>query len=154
MMNSLQITNILSSYRRLRGIFLGVFASDNILIPPSPTYPLCFVANTERQGTAGEHWVACWASSRARVEYFDSFGDPPPAEIEHTLRSHFPTIERNKFRLQSALTDACGPYCIAFVALRLRCGNFRHLMRQFVSLPFPARDQAVKHLVRSMPMGI
>jgi hypothetical protein len=94
-MNSLQISNILNNYRRLRGIFIGVFASDNIRIPPTATYPLCFVANTERQGTAGEHWIACWASSRERVEYFDSFGDPPPPAIEHKLRAHFPVKKTN-----------------------------------------------------------
>jgi hypothetical protein len=154
-MNSLQISNILNNYRRLRGIFIGVFASDNIRISPTASYPLCFVANTERQGTAGEHWIACWASSRQRVEYFDSFGDPPPPEIEHKLRAHFPVIEKNKFRMQSLLSDACGPYCIAFLALRLRCGSFNRLMRKFVSLPSRERDHAVKYFVRSMnPMGI
>jgi hypothetical protein len=149
-MNSMQITEILKKYRRLKGIFIGVFASDNIHIEPNATFPLCFVANTERQGTVGEHWVACWAPSRLRVEYFDSFGDPPPPEIQQTLLVHFPAIERNKFRLQSVLSDACGPYCITFLALRLRCGSFSRIMRQFVSLPFPERDQAVKYFVRTM----
>jgi hypothetical protein len=148
-MNSMQIETLLKKYRRLEGIFTGVFASNNIRL--AATYPQCFVANTGRKGTVGEHWVACWAQSRERVEYFDSFGDPPPPEIQKTLSENFKAIERNKTPLQSVLTDACGPYCIAFLTLRLRCGNLQLIVQKFASLPFPERDQVVKYFVLSMP---
>lgn len=151
-MNSLQLSKILNSYRPLKGKFLGVFASNNIHFE-NKKFPFCFVANTKREGTAGEHWIACWASNHRVVEFFDSFGEPPPEEIANLLRTHFPVVKRNKQPLQSPISDACGHYCVVFLVLRLHAQGFEDAIHPLFLIHPQQRDQQIKNFVQRLVMG-
>ncbi|KAL3076222.1 hypothetical protein niasHT_038359 [Heterodera trifolii] len=71
-----QLEIILKRLHPTKNKFIGVFPSDRIPKRVSK-FPHCMVVNTDKEGTRGEHWVACYALSHRRVEYFDSLGEHP-----------------------------------------------------------------------------
>ena len=153
-MNSQQIKILLENYRPLKGVFRGVFAADNIQLPPHRR-PFCFVANTMREGTAGEHWIACYSDSRDTIEYFDSLAEQPNAHLEKML-SQFSKVKINKIALQSLLSDACGHFCICFLVMRHRKGaNFERVMAHLYAIPSGAeRDHYVKGFTQELASTI
>jgi hypothetical protein len=96
--------------------FLGVYAADRI-----PTrlqhYPCCLIANTDPHNRRGQHWVAMYAASPTRVEFFDSYGMPP--EVYTSLRIRFAIPTYNTQSLQSFLSNVCGHYCVYFLCARV-----------------------------------
>ena len=93
--------------------FLGVYARDKIPLPLTK-YPGCFVANTDRTGQPGEHWVAFYQKSRASpIEFFDSFGLSPEM-YNFTLDS----FVHNTVALQGTNSRVCGQYCILYLIHR------------------------------------
>lgn len=149
-MNSQQIKILLENYRPLKGVFEGVFAADNIKIPAARR-PFCFVANTMRAGTAGEHWIACYSASRDTIEYFDSLAEQPNSNLEEIL-SQFPKLKMNRTALQSLFTETCGHYCICFLVMRQRKGaNFERVMRRLYAIPTGSeRERYVKTFTQEL----
>lgn len=78
----------------------------------------CYVFNTDRLGGGGTHWTAAYCTNKA-VAYFDSFGAPPPVEIEAFLKRANPTYMFNNWIIQDPSATSCGLYCVAFL-------NFLH----------------------------
>lgn len=58
----------------------------------------------------GTHWTALYYNPE-KSYYFDSFGFPPPEEIEQLLDKY----EYNKHQIQNIDSSSCGFYCIAFI---------------------------------------
>ena len=145
-MNSLQIEKILTSYKPLKGIFKGVFASDNI--PTGMKVPYCFIANTMREGTAGQHWIACYSDSRNTIDYFDSLAEEAPAELQKFL-DQFTHVNANSIALQSLLSDTCGHYCIYFLVKRCK-NSFSHVLKLLYSLSMIEREKMVKNFLQSL----
>ena len=77
-------------------------------------YPFCFVANTDKEGTNGEHWVSCFVKNKKSIEYFDSLGEEPNQDLKNYL-SNFSKIKKSKYRIQNPFSDSCGYYCIYFI---------------------------------------
>ena len=111
-MNSFQISNILRRNCRTAKYFIGVFSSNNI--PQLKKFPCCFVANTDKAGQIGEHWVSFFVKNSKSIEYFDSLGEPPNNDISKYL-SKFKKIKLNKYQIQQPMADSCGHYCIYFI---------------------------------------
>jgi hypothetical protein len=96
-------------------VLLGAFAADTI--PRRvPSYPCCFVANTDPQDQPGKHWVACFIPSRNKLEFFDSYG--MPAETYPALALPNAPTSSNVVCLQSLYSTACGHYCVYFLCSR------------------------------------
>ena len=111
-MNSLQIDKILKGNCHSKKYFIGVFSSNNI--PLHSIYPHCFIANTDKKGTKGQHWVAFYVKNSELIEYFDSFGDKPNSDIANYL-ANYSKIKSNKEEIQSVFSNSCGFYCIYFI---------------------------------------
>lgn len=111
-MNSKQIESILKRNCHTKKFFKGVYSSNNI--PHFKTYPHCFVANTDRKGTYGEHWVGFFIKDDKNAEYFDSFGEDPNVDIIKFL-SNFSKVNINNRTIQSYFSDSCGQYCIYYI---------------------------------------
>lgn len=117
-MNSKQLVAILKTARPTKKCFLGVFSSNNIpKLQKVKKYPHCFVANTDKSGNIGEHWVAFFVNSSTSCEYFDSLGDKPNEDISSYLRQFNNILINNKV-LQLPFSDACGHYCVYFLISR------------------------------------
>ncbi|KAL3105582.1 hypothetical protein niasHT_021205 [Heterodera trifolii] len=70
---------LLKRLRVTSGKFIGVYPSNKIPLVLERQkrlrrYPHCMVLNTDKEGTRGEHWVACYVPSATQIEYFDSLG--------------------------------------------------------------------------------
>ena len=145
-MNSIQIEKILSNYKPLKGIYKGVFASNTI--PLDMKVPFCFIANTMREGTTGQHWIACYSDSRNTIDYFDSLAEAAPVELQHFL-DQFSQVNKNTISLQSLFSEACGQYCIYFLVKR-RKHSFITVLKKLYSLPMIEREKMVKGFLQSL----
>jgi len=145
-MNSKQLETILKSARVTKNKFIGVFPSDKI--PKNKKFPHCMVINTTKEGTRGEHWVACYVPSSRTIEYFDSLGEHPNLDISAYL-STFRNVKINKFKIQFPTADTCGHFCIYFLVSR--CSGIPYC--QVMDTLFRTRaiaDWLVKGFVRTM----
>jgi hypothetical protein len=129
-MNTVQIESALGQDPAVSPHFLGVFPCDKL---PQPTkYPCAVVANTDPAGAKGEHWVAFYIADDGTVEYFDSFGMPP---LNCDLFSYFESSGKkykfNDVQLQGISSTACGHYCIAFLARRVRGQSLDDIVHKF-----------------------
>uniref|UniRef100_A0A1I8BGG4 ULP_PROTEASE domain-containing protein n=1 Tax=Meloidogyne hapla TaxID=6305 RepID=A0A1I8BGG4_MELHA len=151
-MNSLQIETILRRYKPLKNKFLGVFSSNNI--PDIDWHkPFCFIANTMRKGTVGEHWIACYSDKKDTLEYFDSLGDAPNCDMRQSMLSQFSIVRQSRFSLQSPLSDTCGHFCICFLVLRSKQGSsFSSTLQKMHSIPSESRDAVLRKFVQRLSL--
>ena len=91
--------------------FRGVFAIN--MLPRKMKHNECGIINFDPIDQPGSHWVAYYNN-----EYFDSFGLPPPQEIENYLKTSGKDIYYNSSQLQKANSVLCGDYCIHFIKKR------------------------------------
>ena len=94
-------------------------------------------------GSLGTHWVCCWPGGSG-MEYFDSFGMPPPLEWEeemHALGNE--SFLRNADQIQSVDSVHCGYYWLLFLNERNRGVPFADILRRF-SGDVWANERAVK----------
>lgn len=93
--------------------FLGCFSRDTI---PKLEYKKrwSMIVNLNKSTQPGSHWVALYNNPNHKHQYyFDSFGAPPPIEIERLKL--FKPIAYNVSQIQDLNSSACGYYCIAFI---------------------------------------
>jgi hypothetical protein len=129
-MNSLQIENILKNNCHTKKYFKGVFSSNNI--PLFEKYPYSLVANTDRQGTVGEHWVCIFVKNKNDAEYFDSLGENANSDISKYL-SNFENVKQNRYKIQLPFSDSCGYYCIYFILNKSLNIDFNTIIRTLLS---------------------
>ena len=125
-MNSMQIENILKRNCHTKKYFTGVYSSNTI--PKLKKFPYCFVANTDKAGTVGDHWISCYVKNSKTVEYFDSFGEKPNEDLTKYL-SNFNKIKLNKYRIQHPSSDSCGFYCIYFIVNKCLGVKFKTIIK-------------------------
>lgn len=124
-MNSLEISNILTSDKFVSPIYGGTLASDEL---PSAIeqYPCCFCVNTAPKHDIGEHWIALFLPRKDCLEVFCSMGTGPKI---HAISRHFKLfykrfgskrISSNKRCLQDILSSCCGLYTIAYLQTKCR----------------------------------
>lgn len=77
----------------------------------------------------GTHWVAFWIENGKAV-YFNSFGLPPPAEVQLFLYKFRP-YSYNHNQIQNTMSGWCGIYVLAFL----------HYMNTHKKIPLPLRFQ-------------
>lgn len=86
----------------------GIYAKDQLPHEPTRTgkYVINMQSSTDGNGT---HWVCL---DHGRGEYFDSFGMPPPLEVERFVG---PQFRFNKTRYQALKSECCGWFCLYFL---------------------------------------
>ena len=126
-MDTYQIHSILK--QELGDTFLGVFARDQIPTRLPPKFAM--VVNTHPAHKPGEHWVAIYVD-RDQGEYFDSYGLPPPLDLEKLLDKSCTHYSFNPHQLQDYFSFVCGEYCIYYLyhryhgqSLKTICDNLR-----------------------------
>lgn len=102
--------------------FRGVFARD--ILPKKIRKYECGIVNLDTLGGEGTHWVCYFNDpSEKYVEYFDSYGLPPPVEVENYLIGSGKEILYNTSELQSRDSQLCGWYCISYIKMRACLAN-------------------------------
>ena len=142
-MNSLQIDNILRNSLQTNNCYKGIYASNNI--KKQTTYPYAIVANTDKYGTKGTHWVGIFVPDSNSIEYFDSFGETPNNDLKIFL-SNYKKIKTNKVKIQNSLDISCGPYVIYFLMQRCKGESFENIIKKLIRY-IPFSDTFVKMFV-------
>jgi len=92
--------------------FGGVYSKDQL--PPSQElirtkfYIVNMQDHDEGEGT---HWVVFYYNKPLTSIYFDSFGFPPPEDVEEVIKEYI----YNDEDIQDLESTACGYFCIAFI---------------------------------------
>jgi hypothetical protein len=100
-------------------------------------YPVAFIVNTHSSSEPGEHWMALYIPSPTNyAEVFDSYGKGPQfwnVSLHSKVKaiSFNSTYITNKRQLQSASSNLCGEYCIAFLTYRMQGKTFESFMKDF-----------------------
>ena len=94
-MLNLEIENKLSHLKH----FLGVYSRDNL--PEKANSPSSLVANFDKYGEPGSHWIAIFIDNCGDGEYFDPYGLPPlHIEFLNFLQRNTHNLFWNKIPLQ------------------------------------------------------
>ena len=88
-----------------------------------------YILNLDRASGQGTHWC-CWYYGDNNNLYFDSFGFPPPKELEHRLK----TYTYNTKKIQNLNSDSCGWFCLMCIKYCEDRGNGPRPFNQYLSL--------------------
>ena len=89
--------------------FHGCYSKD---VLPSKMENGFYVINLADDKDVGSHWSALYKFNNDISFYYDSFGFPPPTDIEDKLKGNM--IINNK-EIQDMSDSSCGYYCISFM---------------------------------------
>jgi ABC-type cobalt transport system substrate-binding protein len=92
----------------LQNVFNGCFSKDQLKELKRGFYIVNLQSSTDGNGT---HWCCLYVVNPVYSIWFDSFGFPPPEEIESLLKNY----DYNKQDIQNIGSSACGYYCIDFI---------------------------------------
>lgn len=126
-MDNFQIDAILKKHYATRKIYLGSFPCDHI--PFSDNFPYCLIANTDKMGKPGVHWIAIYVPKRNFIEYFDSYSFEPNEDVKNYLKT-FDNVEKNSTSLQDFFSTACGPFCIYFIINRAMGKELKEIIKK------------------------
>jgi hypothetical protein len=118
--------------------FAGVFSKNEL--PKKIKDNECGVINLADSDNPGTHWVCYFnRDDLDYVLYFDSYGLPPPLEVESYLKTSNKKIQYNTGEIQSSDTVLCGVYCI-YVIRELHSGkNYYDVLFDKFD-PYPSYD--------------
>ena len=152
-MNTIQIERILQRNHWTRAKFKGVYAADKLFpLLSQRSTPYCCVVNSDKEGEPGTHWLAIYVPSSDKVEYFDSFAEPPNPIIKQFL-DRFKHQKMNRKKVQSEFDISCGSHVIYFLVHRC-CGEQFEKIISRLEAKGPFSDSAVKLFVVHMLKSI
>jgi len=108
--------DLMNKARRLNIKLVGVFSKDNIdTLPQNGSYIFNLQDDADEYGNllGGSHWVALYIEHQ-KAFFFDSFGKPPPSDIQLFLKRFIP-YKYNKKHIQNIRSEVCGYYCLYFL---------------------------------------
>ena len=158
-MNTMQLIKCIQQDVKARRIFKGVYPHDWLplaleKIKQDRNPSLVFVNTSDSSGT-GEHWVSLWVSKTGHVEYFCSFGLPPPHPNIHNILfqcSPAAKVVYNHRSIQHVSSIACGLYVLYYAIMKARGYSMRQLLSPFSSVHQWQNDRIVRrkviHLLR------
>jgi hypothetical protein len=149
-LNTTDIERVLRQYEKVFPSFvsLGVWPVDfqhiaqrefNPLRVPHGKRYAALVLNLDKHDEPGSHWVALFLDLKQRVvEYFDSFGDPPPQEVPDWVEKLNLRARKKKWKLRvnrrvhQLRNSECGVYAIHFIVRRLSGENYDKVVNNII----------------------
>lgn len=108
-----------------------------------PDYCGAYIINLQHSSKGqGTHWTALWRTKTDDI-YFDSYGQPPPLEIERWLRPY----TYSTAWVQPLTEGGCGSYVIEFLQHMTEGGTLSSFLEQF-GTTYPDRKTNRKVLRR------
>lgn len=105
-LTSVDVVNIGKSI----GLDINVIAKD---MPIDQLFQFT-VINLDDSSGKGTHWT-CYSIYGNDVYYFDSYGAPPPSDIEIQLKHYYDKVYFNTKIIQDKKSILCGWFCLAFL---------------------------------------
>lgn len=97
----------LIKHNKLNHYFDGVYSKDELpTLKPTKFY----IINLQDSSGPGTHWTA-FHYSKLQSIYFDSYGFPPPKEVENKIGNYI----YNDSDIQDFNSSACGFYALCFI---------------------------------------
>ena len=97
--------------KELKLAIVGVYSKDEL--ERIDKYEGSYYVNMQDSDDGnGTHWVFMYIDKDGKALYFDSFGVPPPVEIEKFLKMFKPFYVNDR-QIQDMKSTNCGFYCIA-----------------------------------------
>lgn len=94
---------------------VGVFSKDQL---PKRKMRGLFVVNIGDAATGGTHWT-CFSTISQSVYYYDSYGAPPPTEVDQYIKI---TTGKNRYTINKIQVQSLGAtYCGWFAIAALYC---------------------------------
>ena len=141
-MDSNEIEDILSYDKH----FMGCFASNQLPSFPS-SFPKSMIINTDTANSSGEHWVALVLKKKCCF-YFDSFGLPVMNNnILNFLSDNYKKFTYTNVCIQSASSDYCGKFCIAFINHVHSKYSYDTFIKQFNFVKLYKNDLIVENIL-------
>lgn len=116
---------------KLKIPLIGVFSKDTLPNRPQDGgYIINMEDDTDEHGNhlSGTHWVAVYIE-KGQACYFDSFGFPPPVNIQIFLQ-HYRPYAYNKKDIQNPMSGYCGKYCLYFLWFMVHHKEHRELSKR------------------------
>ncbi len=118
----------------------GIFSKDQLPKKLNKGFYIVNMADHNR-GT-GSHWSLFYYDRfNGDNYYFDSFGFPPPVDVEVKLGKY----SYNKKQIQDINSEACGYYCIAFIKA-MYSGKYDEFIKMFNNDPKHNEQILIKYL--------
>lgn len=120
-MHATQIFQMMTSNSKIKKIFKGILAYDQISYITTFTPPSLIILNTGTSKTDGEHWLTILRSNNT-YQIFDSLAMPIQTytELIKVLKKEKNVeIKLTPFQIQETHTPSCGYHCVFFSFLRL-----------------------------------
>ncbi len=123
--------------------FRGVYPKDQL--PTSIEENESGIVNLENSNKSGSHWVAYYNDKKLKyVLYFDSFGVPPPKELEKYLRTSNKKIQYNTSQIQAFRFTSCGYYSMMFIISMNNGMDYYDFVMQFDPTPTQNNEKIVR----------
>lgn len=125
--------------------FRGVFSRDRL---PAQCAIGGYVINMQgfNQGDKkGTHWVALAVLPRNSI-YFDSFGEPPPLDVQKFVPQNSTMYWSNKM-VQDLNSQGCGYFALYFLARVASGESLRKLRSRFHLDNLPSNDSILREYV-------
>ena len=146
-----QISKILSQDFFTKKYFVGVFSRTHITL--GRKLPAIYIINLDKYGSPGFHWIAVYIDEKT-INIFDSFGgnfinDPKFASFISYCKNKNQKVVSSPHVIQSALSSACGLYCILFAMFMARRRSYKDFISLFKNNPSEINDLAISHYFRT-----
>lgn len=90
-----------------------------------------YIFNLDLSKNDGTHWTMCKYSEREGVEYFDSYGCPPPEELMIFFRQSNKEVRFNTTILQHLMSKSCGYFCVYMILEMNKGRSFYKVLMDF-----------------------
>ena len=127
-LSNFDIINLIKDYK-LDYCFSGIYSKD--LLPRQLRRSTFYIVNMQdHDEDNGTHWVVFYYNKPLTSIYFDSFGFPPPEDVEEVIKEYI----YNDEDIQDLESTACGYFCIAFIKFLHNKQDKQETYKGFVKL--------------------
>ena len=133
---------------------VGVFSKNEL---PKKLKNGCYTINLADSDKPGSHWCG-FTFYNGQVCYFDSFGFPPPNEIDKHMKKRVKVENQSIYSLdqiQEIDEVICGWFCVCFLyAMTFNLGpprkRFQTYINHFVDVDFDKNKSILKKMINNM----
>jgi len=127
-MNTLSNYDLTDIVKTMNLPLKGIYFKDAFPSNPDKGFYIINI-QSKKDPRNGTHWTCLYYDGLKNL-YYDSFGFPPPAELEKIIT---PYIYNNR-DIQNIQTSSCGYYCVAFIKFLYRHSNKEKAYDVFLNL--------------------
>ena len=142
---TVDIARILQKHKSTKGVFIGVFAHDQLPLKYIRQQNWLLVCNASPLESPGTHWFAIYKDSIENIELFDSLGGTPKTyNLEKFMMAQkVKKCVYNSVRIQSLFSSVCGHYAIYYGIHRTDGMSLEAISREFSETDFITNDNIV-----------